>query len=234
MAFSRTQPLRIFLLDAHDIFLRGIHAVISQEPTLKVMGKFSHSQALRSSLATTEADMLIMDHALAPQDTNGLNLIKDVHQRNCEMRILVASNFYNSATVAQALRDGASGFISKTASESELLNAVQVVGSGNIYLEPLMALQLAQIHERVVSEEAVQKTKAQAWASESQLAILSPKVQDVMNCLLEGLTVTEIAEKFSRSIKTISGQKQAGMRKLGLKTDHELLHLRDSLQRQRR
>ncbi|WP_409519151.1 hypothetical protein, partial [Pantoea sp. CTOTU49201] len=69
MAFSRTHPLRIFLLDAHDIFLRGIHAVISQEPTLKVMGKFSHSQALRSSWATTEADMLIMDHALAPQDT---------------------------------------------------------------------------------------------------------------------------------------------------------------------
>lgn len=234
MTFSRTQPLRIYLLDDHAIFLRGLNAVLTQEPTLKVMGIFSHSRDLWASFATTEADMLIMDHALAPQDTNGLNLIREVHLRNQSMRILVASNFYNSATVAQALRYGASGFISKTASEGELLNAVQVAGSGNIYLEPLMAMQLAQIHERVVKADRAPGQKLQSLPLSSQLSVLSPKVQDVMHCLLEGMTVTEIAEKFSRSIKTISGQKQAGMRKLGLKTDNELSHLRDSLQRQRR
>lgn len=59
--------------------------------------------------------------------------------------------------------------------------------------------------------------------------MLSPKEQEVIRCFLTGMTVTDIAEKFSRSLKTVSGQKQSAMRKLGLKADHELFIIKDEL-----
>lgn len=229
MTFSRTQPLRILLLDDQAIFLRGLKGILAQEPHLTVIGSFDTSRELFAFLPTSEADLLILDHALTPKDTNGLNFIKSLQQYVPELHILVVSAFYNSATVAQALRNGAKGFIDKNVSESEFLNAVQVVGSGNIYLEPLMALQLAQVHQPVIQAGNSQNDEDELRRP-CQLSTLSPKVQDVMYCLLEGLTVTEIAEKFSRSIKTISGQKQAGMRKLGLKGDYELMKLKDTFQ----
>jgi two component transcriptional regulator, LuxR family len=61
------------------------------------------------------------------------------------------------------------------------------------------------------------------------LSALSPKEQEVIRCFLTGMTVTDIAEKFHRSLKTISGQKQSAMRKLGLKADHELFIIKDEL-----
>ena len=51
----------------------------------------------------------------------------------------------------------------------------------------------------------------------------------MIRCFITGMTVTEIAEKFNRSLKTISGQKQSAIRKLGLKADHELFIIKDEL-----
>jgi len=61
------------------------------------------------------------------------------------------------------------------------------------------------------------------------LSQLSPKEHEVIRCFIEGMTVSDIAQKFHRSIKTISAQKQSAMRKLGIKTDHELLLIREEL-----
>ncbi|KAF0855677.1 hypothetical protein Y788_11435 [Pantoea dispersa 625] len=61
------------------------------------------------------------------------------------------------------------------------------------------------------------------------LKMLSPKEQEVIRCFLAGMTVTDIAEKFARSLKTVSGQKQSALRKLGLKADHELFIIKHEL-----
>jgi len=59
---------------------------------------------------------------------------------------------------------------------------------------------------------------------------LSPREREVLRCCLEGMSVTQIAEKFARSVKTISGQKQAAFRKLGVRNDNELFKIQHQLQ----
>lgn len=230
MPFSLTQPLRIVTLDDQPIFLRGVNALLSQEPNIVLAGSASNEADLMHLLEQKQANVLLMDHAMSPGQSPGINLIKTVTQHDPQLNVLVISSFYSTTTVALALRNGAKGFICKHAAEGVMLKAVQAVGRGEIYLEPEMAILLARMHEEVVQAEIVpeQTLSHTLYIDQVDVTSLSPKVQGVMRCLLEGMTVTQIARKFSRSIKTISGQKQAGMRKLGIRNDYELMLLRNN------
>lgn len=227
MNFSQSSPLRIVLLDDHEFLLRGINDVLRGQPDFILTGSYTTSQQLFSALQENPADLAIIDYSLSPGDMDGLNLIKTLQIRYPGLIILVISALYNSATVALALRSGAKGFIGKSLPPEELLRAVRSTGRGKIYIEQEMAFQLAQLNNSTAfNENQDQSVHLQKQVS---LSMLSPKEQEVIRCFLEGMTVSEIADKFSRSIKTISGQKQTALRKLGLKADHELFLIRDSL-----
>ncbi|MCK7248213.1 response regulator transcription factor [Enterobacter kobei] len=226
MNFSRSQPLRIIILDDQPIFLRGVHNLFQHEFDIKLLGSVSDCTDL--DMFINDADILLMDFALLPQKKNGINLINYLHKHHPNLYILVMSSFYSASSVSMALRNGARGFIHKQASEAEMINAVKVVGSGNVYLELEMAVLLAQLHYAEMQASSRHAPPTQE-ASRVSLSSLSPKVQEVIHGLLEGMTVKEIAQKYGRSIKTISGQKQTGMRKLGLKSNRELYLLRHNL-----
>jgi two-component system, NarL family, captular synthesis response regulator RcsB len=226
-AFSRNH-ISIALLDDHALVLRGLSQILSENPDFKVVGSFTQSKALLQCLKGEEVNVVIVDYELEPSDTDGLNLIKTLARLHPKTAILVVSAHYNPATVALAIRGGAKGFIGKNRPFEEIQNAALEVSRGRIFLEPQMAQELAQQqrHGEVLlsgnySEENMQRAVS--------LSALSPKEQEVIRCFLTGMTVTDIAEKFNRSLKTISGQKQSAMRKLGLKADHELFIIKDEL-----
>ncbi|HDX4048302.1 TPA: response regulator transcription factor [Enterobacter soli] len=230
MTFNMTRPLRIVTLDDHAILLRGLNDILNHEPGFSVVGSFENSRSLLMALTTADADMLVMDYTLSPDDMDGLNLLKTLQTRFPELVVLVVSALYNSATVALALRSGAKGFIGKNMPVEEFIQAIRVAASGRIYIEPEMALQLAQLQNSTLQVDDRGSHKAEKVRQVLKLSVLSPKEQEVIRCFMEGMTVTEIAAKFSRSIKTISGQKQTALRKLGLKADHELFLIKDELQ----
>lgn len=218
----------ISLLDDHFLVLRGLTDVLNETHHFKVLGAFTGSGQLLESLETAPADVVIIDYELAPSDVDGLTLIKTLHRRHPSIAILVVSAHYNPATVAHALRCGAKGFIGKNRPFEELQKAVVEVSQGHIYLTPEMVQQLAsqQHHGEVLISGKLNEDNVRHATS---LSSLSPKELEVVRCFLKGMTVTDIAEKFNRSIKTVSGQKQSAMRKLGLKADHELFIIRDEL-----
>jgi DNA-binding NarL/FixJ family response regulator len=132
--------------------------------------------------------------------------------------------------VSLALRCGASGFIGKDSDPGHLLDGVRTVATGIAYLEPQMATLL---EDRNISTQA-----PQAPAKDSKSAIdvliktnnLTLREREVLRCCLAGMSVTQVADKFSRSIKTISTQKQSAFRKLGLGSDNELFRIRSQLE----
>lgn len=218
----------IALLDDHFLVLRGLSDVLRENPDFTVVGTFTSSKELLNCIKSSEVNVVIVDYELAPADVDGLNLIKTITRLHPNIAILVVSAHYNPATVALALRGGARGFIGKSRPFEEIQNAALEVSRGRTFIEPQMAQELAnqQRHGEVLisgnySEENVRQAVS--------LSALSPKEQEVIRCFLTGMTVTDIAEKFHRSLKTISGQKQSAMRKLGLKADHELFIIKDEL-----
>ncbi|WGK60076.1 response regulator transcription factor [Pantoea sp. SS70] len=228
MKIFRRNNVSIALLDDHFLVLRGLSDVLRENPDFKVVGTFTSSKELLNCIKNTKVDVIIADYELAPADIDGLNLIKTLNRLHPRVAVLVVSAHYNPATVALALRGGAKGFIGKNRPFDEIQNAALEVSRGRTFIEPQMAQELAnqQRHGEVLISGNYSEANVRHAVS---LSALSPKEQEVIRCFLAGMTVTDIAEKFNRSLKTISGQKQSAMRKLGLKADHELFIIKDEL-----
>ncbi|WP_394517074.1 response regulator [Pantoea sp. SGAir0175] len=228
MNTSLSGTISIALLDDHFLVLRGLRDVLAENSAFNVTGTFTTSGDLFKHLKSSGCDVAIVDYELSPSDMDGLNLIKTLHRRHPDVAILVVSAHYNPATVALALRGGAKGFIGKNRPFEEIAKALTEIHAGRIYLENEMMQRLAeqQHNGEILITGNLSADNIQRAVS---LKMLSPKEQEVIRCFLAGMTVTDIAEKFARSLKTVSGQKQSALRKLGLKADHELFIIKHEL-----
>lgn len=228
MRWSVASPLRIILLDDHALIREALEIRFSLEADFKVQGVYSTSRELLDSLNRAEADLVVLDYQLADADIDGLRLIQSVRRRYPSIRIVIYSSSEKPATVNMSLRAGANGFVGKSQPTDELLRAVRMVALDRIYLAPAMAAELEKIPAAQMLPEGDDPDHAFTLSDQPNL---SPKESEVLRCCLEGMSVSQIASKFTRSRKTISGQKQAAFRKLGIKTDTELFKLQVQLKK---
>jgi two-component system, NarL family, captular synthesis response regulator RcsB len=211
--------LQIALLDDHAIVRHGLVNRLVQEPDFEVVGVYSRSRDLMAGLATDPAEVLLLDFVLGPHELDGVLLIRALRVKFPQCRILVFSTHHEAATVILALRVGARGFIGKGEDMSQLIDAVRLVASGAVYLSPDMAYRVAQA-------TAVNYDGERNRGDALRFVSLSAREQDVIRCYLAGMTITDIAEKFNRSIKTISSQKASAFRKLGVMSNNELFRIK--------
>lgn len=229
MTWTSAPSVRIALLDDHAVVRYGLAGRLSEEPDFQVVGMFATSKEMMTALRTTPADLLLIDYSLGSNDIDGLNLIRALKVRFPESKILVSSSHYNPATVALAMKAGARGFVGKSQELTELIQAIRTVSLGRVHLNNVMAAELSSM----LSSEALDAAKTSEAPVSDSLAEsneLSPREREVLRCCLDGMTVTQIAEKFARSVKTISGQKQSAFRKLGVRNDSELFKIQHQLE----
>ena len=212
----------VMLLDDHDVVRVGLQATLSQDDAFELTGSFSKSAEMLTAMRQRAPDIAIVDFSLGPEDVDGFNLLRGMAIRFPSTKVLVVSSLYNASTVSLALQAGARGFIGKRLDLGEFLDAVRAVANGRIYLQPEMALELAGRSE---GPPVVEGDESGILA----VGRLSPREREVIRCCLEGMSVGDIANKFSRSSNTISTQKQAAFRKLGIRNDNELFKLRNLL-----
>jgi DNA-binding NarL/FixJ family response regulator len=219
--------VRIALLDDHAVVRYGLAGRLSEEPDFQVVGMFSSSKEMMAALRSTPVDLLLIDYSLGNNDIDGLNLIRALKVRFPASRILVSSSHYNPATVALAMKAGARGFVGKSQELTELIQAIRTVSLGRVHLNNNMAAELSSLLSTEKGESPAGEEPVSDSLSEN--SELSPREREVLRCCLDGMTVTQIAEKFARSVKTISGQKQSAFRKLGVRNDSELFKIQHQL-----
>lgn len=219
MRASYQLPIRVMLLDDHPIVRQGFVTALKSAADILVVGNFTTGRELMFALAVSTAHVLLIDYALGPGDIDGINLIRALRIRFPNSAVLVVSGHYTTATVALALRAGAHGFLGKTQPVEDLAKAIRTVAIGKCYLDPVMAAYL-DIENRSFSEAV--EVDGYDDTMLTNKAKLSPREREVLRCVMDGMSVTEIALKFSRSVNTISTQKQAALRKLGVRNDTEL------------
>lgn len=212
--------LQIALLDDHAIVRHGLVNRLVQEPDFEVVGVYSRTRDLLAGLAKDPAQVLLLDYVLGPNELDGVLLIRALRVKFPQCRILVFSTHHDAATVILALRVGARGFLGKSEDMTQLIDAVRLVASGAVYLSPDMAYRVAEATAVTYDGEARSREDALRFVS------LSAREQEVIRCYLTGMTITEIAEKFNRSIKTISSQKASAFRKLGVMSNNELFKIK--------
>ncbi|MGF6496234.1 two-component system capsular synthesis response regulator RcsB [Luteibacter sp. 621] len=204
---SRTYigSVRVALLDDHALVLKGLVAHLKTYPSLVVVGSSPNSQHFRSLLAHMPADVALIDYSLAADDPDGLSLVRSLRAAFPRMKLVVVSAYEDAPLVRRILAAGAHGFVAKSQDPDEVVRAIDAAMTDRVYVPPGL-------------ESALET---------GDTPKLSPKETDVIRCLLDGMTVTQIASKFGRSLKTISAQKSSAYRKLGIESDVQLFNMRE-------
>ncbi|MGN7738576.1 response regulator [Pseudomonas sp. 22526] len=229
MKWSNLSPLRVAILDDHALILKGFGARVGQERDLKLSAMYTGSRELLTGLRHDPVDVLVLDYSLQQDELDGLNLIRLLRIRHPDVRILVSSSAESPATISLALRAGACGFVGKSQKVDDLIAAIRTVACERIYLAQTIALELGHVPARQADDEVGSSTRVDSDSALVSNPLLSPKEQEVLRCCLDGMSVSQIAFKFTRSRKTISGQKQSAFRKLGIRCDSELYKIRGEL-----
>lgn len=227
MHWSAATPLRLAILDDHSLIRLAMKSRLSSEEDFSVVGLYAGSPQLLEGLRANEVDLLILDYKLNDGELDGLNLIRLLRKQYPKLNILISSSEERLAVVSLTLRAGVNGFLGKSQSVDDLVTAIRTVASGRLYLSDSLSFALG-----AMQSDNPEFAIADGCSPPEDLLnapSLSPKEKEVLRCCLDGMSVNQIALKFSRSPKTISGQKQTAYRKLGIVTDAELFKLQNSL-----
>ncbi len=190
-------PLRVVLADDHAVVRTGYRRLLELDERLQVVGEFADGDAAYLWLSRHPADVLVLD--LSMPGRGGLEVLRCLKARVPAVRVLVFSMHDSPAIVAQALRAGADGYLTKSSAPDLLVDAVHRVAAG----------------ERPLSDDIA------ALAGESDPRALphmrlSPREFDLFRLLVRGIALEDIAAQLYLSIKTIANYQTLIRKKLGL------------------
>ncbi|HDT4958851.1 TPA: response regulator transcription factor [Enterobacter kobei] len=221
--------INVVVLDDHPMIRSAFEFSCANSQDLVLVDACATRLEMFSVLRNHAVDVLVLDYLLGESDVDGLILIRQLLSHFPHLKILVSSSMESTGIVQLILRAGGKGFIGKSKSFNEIAQAIRVVAEGKEFLTEDMRHQLAKIAEEDGEMKAyVQPGDADESVS-AKMKTLTPREMEVLRCYLNGMSLSQIAVKFARHIKTISGQKQGALRKLGFRTDAELFLFKDHL-----
>jgi two-component system, NarL family, captular synthesis response regulator RcsB len=201
--------IRVAIADDHPTLLAGMEHLLSRRIDISLIGAVTNSTGLVELLGKTPCDVVVMDFSMpGGRYGDGLSLLRFLKRRFPAVRAVVFTSIENQAVMQSIMNVGASGIISKSDALEHVQIAIHAAFEGQQYLSPLVQTWL---------EQAANQTQEMGSANQ-----LSKRETEVLRLYAEGLSVTEIGVRAGRSSKTISAQKMAAMKKLGLQNEADI------------
>lgn len=207
--------ISIVVAEAHQIDREGLRALLEAEADLAVCGDTSDAQWLPDLVEQLRPRVLVLD--LSMPGLGGAAAVREVIRRSPETRALILSTQTDEAYIGEAFRNGASGYLLKEASASELIQGIREVASGARYLGPPLC--------RKSIEDYVRKAEDAGDA----VGFLTAREREVLRLTADGLTSARIAARLGISPRTVEAHRANVLRKLGLRNHADLI--RYALQR---
>lgn len=202
----------IIVIDDHPLFARGLSQLIETQSIYKVIGFAKNRAEAVSLISELKPDLAIVDLNLGQED--GFELIKDILVIKPKTKVLVLSMHDERFYAERALKAGAKGYIMKEEAENQVINAINTVIQGNIYLSEN---ETARIKE--LSKNSKDKTSSEPF---DLVNSLSDRQLQIFTLIGKGLGTVEIANKLNLSIKTIDTHKENLKLKLHCSSSAEL------------
>jgi len=199
--------IRIVIADDHTIVREGLKQLLGSAGDLQVVAEAADGHQALERVRSEDFDVLLLDMSMPGR--SGIELIKQVHSEKPRLRILVLSMHEEQQYAVRAIRAGASGYLTKESASAQLVAAIRKVASGGAFISAEVAQQLA----------LGAMPGAQGMPHES----LSDREFQVFKMLAEGKSVSDIAERLTLSVKTVSTHKANVLEKMGMGTSAELV-----------
>lgn len=209
-------PVRVGVLDTHEIARYGLCLHLLEQPGIAVVGSYGNCANVMRSARDNAFDMLLFGHLSEGGDS--VALIRTLSIEQPSLRFLVLLDQPHLATAVLLLASGAHGIVCKTQPLDDYVDAIRSLAAGAFYFCTRLIPQAIPDKPVGIHASHVAVTRDRLLNS----AMLSPREREILHLCAAGSTVTQIAADFSRSIKTVSAQKRSAYRKLGLKSDLDL------------
>jgi two-component system response regulator NreC len=200
---------RVFIADDHAMLRSGLRMLISAEPDMVVVGEAGSLQETIAGAAKVKPDVITLD--LSMPGATGVGGVKRLLSTVPDSRILVLTMHDDPAYMRAAIAMGASGFLAKSAADSELISAIRAVARGRLFVDMKGTGSLA--------------TTFLPDAGPAPLSTLSDREREVMVDVANGYTSQQIADRLALSVKTVESYRARLMQKLGLKSRADLVRL---------
>jgi DNA-binding NarL/FixJ family response regulator len=203
---------RILLVDDHPLVRERLAEVINREADLMVSGEAEQRHEAITAILAKPPDLVIVDLTL--KNSDGLELIKDIHARWPKLRMLVVSMHDESLYAERVIRAGAQGYITKQEATRKILLAIRCVLAGNLYLNDKVA---NQIISRLTTHAGADNADPAAMLADRELQVFEQTGL--------GLNTHQIAARLHIAVKTVETYRSRIRHKLKLKNSSELLQL---------
>jgi two-component system capsular synthesis response regulator RcsB len=190
--------------------LAGMGYLLAKAEGITLIGMVTDSTQLVELLGKSSCDVVVTDFSMpGGRYGDGLSLLRFLKRRFPDVRLVVCTGLENSEVMKGIMDVGTSGLVSKADDLGQIETAIRMAYQGNRYVSP------------VKSGRLIESTLPPQPDGEPS-AKLSKRETEVLRMYAEGLTISEIGARAGRSSKTISAQKMAAMKKLGLKHDADI------------
>jgi len=205
--------IEIILVDDHAIVRQGIKAILSREPDIRIVGEASNGEEALEAVKVNRPDVVVMDITLPV--LNGLEASRRILKANKNIKIVILSMHENRVFAEKALSYGVKGYVLKDSAADEIVQAIREVCSGQYFLS-------SKISSFVVEDYLSKKKQPQASQGISKL---TGREREILQCIAEGLSSKEIANKLKLALKTVLVHRNNISRKLNVHNQAQLTRL---------
>jgi len=202
----------IVIIDDHPLFREGIKAIIARDPQFEVVGEAGDGTEGLRLAKKLSPDLFIIDLSLP--DKNGISLLRDIKDFLPGSQVMIVSMHSKMHYIAEAFQAGAAGYVVKESASDRLLEGLNVINKGEYFLDSSIS---PQVVKKLI--EAPTKTKI----TDSAYRALTPREQEVMRLVAEGISKKEIAKMLFISIKTVENHRTNIMKKLGFHSTMDII-----------
>jgi two-component system response regulator DevR len=193
-------PVRVFLVDDHEVVRRGVAEVLEDEPGITVAGEAGSVAEALARVPAVRPDVVVIDMRLP--DGDGADLCRGLRDRVPGLRCLVLTSFSEQEALDAAVRAGASGFLLKQVRGPALVTAVRTVAAGGTLFDEVAP--------------AASRPSGTGTAGGDRLATLTEQERTVLRLIGEGLTNRQIGARMGLAEKTVKNYTSHLLAKLGL------------------
>ncbi len=210
------EPIRVLVVDDHSLFRRGVIAVISTRPDMKVVAEAANGREAVKVAKEVHPDVVLMDISMPEMD--GVEATRYLLKEMPETNVLMLTMSDQDEDLFNAIKAGAKGYLLKEANSEELIRGITHVAEGGVIISPAMA-------PKLLSEIGTETNPA-----EPDVSVLSPREVEIVQLLAEELSDKEIAERLFISLNTVKTHLKNILAKLHLKSRTQVATYKGSLQ----
>jgi DNA-binding NarL/FixJ family response regulator len=203
----------ILIIDDHPLFREGLKVIIERDSHFEVVGEAGNGRQGLQLTKKLKPDMIIVDISLP--DQSGIQLTREIRTLFSKTRILIVSMHSKIDYIAEAFQAGANGYVVKESASAKLLQGLESIARGDYFLDSSVS--------HAVVENLMKSPLKEAKITDADYNTLTPREQEVMRLLAEGLSSKEVAEKLFISPKTVENHRANIMNKLDLHNTIELI-----------